>query len=69
MENKKLKWAIIAVSCTLLAALARGCATNYSQTQAAQTNKTTSIVNYIEQNEYLQEEINDFNTNLEGRTK
>lgn len=69
MKNKKLKWALIAVSCTLLASIARGCATNYNQTQATQTNKTTSIVNYIEQNEYFQKEINDFNANLERRIK
>ncbi len=60
MRNKSLKWALIAVSCALLAALSRGCAPEYNQTQAQVSNNSISVVNYIEQTNEL---------NIEGRTK
>ena len=52
--KKTTKWALLAVSCCLLASLARSCAPEYDETQATQTNGTTPAYDYRADNEARQ---------------
>ena len=60
--RKSTKWALIAVSCCLLASLARACAPEYDKTGAEVTNNQTPAFtyNYREENEKANELWEDF---------
>ena len=57
MNKKGTKWAIVAVTCCLLASLARACAPEYDQTNAQTTNNQTSAINYVEEFENIKEKM------------
>ena len=60
--KKSTKWALIGVSCALLASLARACAPEYDQTKAKQTNNQTPAYNYALYLPNVEEDINQLNT-------
>lgn len=57
--RKGTKWAIIAVSCCLLASLARACEPKYDQTNAQSTNNQAPAFNYAAEFEQSKEQFND----------
>ena len=57
--RKGTKWAIIAISCCLLASLARACAPKYDQTKAQSTNNQTPAFNYVEEFEQSKDQFDE----------
>ena len=69
--KKQTKWALIAVSCCLLASLARACAPEYDKTGAEVTNNQTPAYsyNYREENEKANEIWEQFSEKRQEETK
>lgn len=69
--KKGTKWAIVAVSCCLLASLARSCAPEYDKTGAEVTNNQTPAFtyNYREENEKANEIWKEFTGEQVEETK
>ena len=57
--RKCTKWAIIAVSCCLLASLARACAPKYDQTAAQPTNNQAPAFNLVEEFEQSKDQFDE----------
>ena len=57
--RKGTKWAIIAVSCCLLASLARACAPKYDQTNAQSTNNQAPAFNLVEEFEQSKDQFDE----------
>jgi hypothetical protein len=70
--KKGAKWAIIAVSCCLLASMAKGCANSYEKTSAQSTNNQTTSSGYsnlIDEYEKTRDEVSDFFDTQENSNK